>query len=195
MKEIPDGAKEAKCDLKITKTGASIVNMDVKMEKTCYAMFYRIFSAADWAPYENADEATMTALAQALDQEGWGIKNINFSQEGSYATTDYQHALDPNGSYVVAYVGRNGYGQLSEVKTETFSTKARVMDNPGASKATIDITISDPGRTSLKLTYTYNQEAAVYYHQYIMTPDLLEEGNKAELIKYQIGRASCRERV
>ena len=63
-----------------------------------------------------------------------------------------------------AYVGRNGYGQLSEVKTETFSTKARVMDNPGASKATIDITISDPGRTSLKLTYTYNQEAAVYYH-------------------------------
>lgn len=76
------------------KDGASIVNMDVKMEKTCYAMFYRIFSAADWAPYENADEATMTALAQALDQEGWGIKNINFSQEGSYATTDYQHALD-----------------------------------------------------------------------------------------------------
>ena len=190
LKEIPDGAKEAKCDLKITKTGASIVNMDVKMEKTCYAMFYRIFSAANWAPYENADEATMTALAQALDQEGWGIKNINFSQEGSYATTDYQHALDPNGSYVVAYVGRNGYGQLSEVKTETFSTKARVMDNPGASKATIDITISDPGRTSLKLTYTYNQEAAVYYHQYIMTPDLLEEGNKAELIKYLMSENS-----
>ena len=190
MKKIPDNPDEAECDLKITKTGASIVNMDVKMEKTCYAMFYRIFSAADWAPYENADEATMTALAQALDQEGWGIKNINFSQEGSYATTDYQHALDPNGSYVVAYVGRNEYGQLSKVKTETFSTKARVTDNPGASKATIDITISDPGRTSLKLTYTYNQEAAVYYHQYIMTPDLLEEANKAELIKYLMSENS-----
>lgn len=77
------------------------------------------------------------------------------------------------------------------MKTETFSTKARVMDNPGASKAaTIDITISDPGRTSLKLTYTYNQEAAVYYHQYIMTPDLLEEGNKAELIKYLMSENS-----
>ena len=139
---------------------------------------------------ENADEATMTALAQALDQEGWGIKNINFSQEGSYATTDYQHALDPNGSYVVAYVGRNEYGQLSKVKTETFSTKAQVTDNPGASKATIDITISDPGRTSLKLTYTYNQETAVYYHQYIMTPDLLEEANKAELIKYLMSENS-----
>lgn len=81
------------------------------MEKTCYAMFYRIYSVLlTGRPYENADEATMTALAQALDQEGWGIKNINFSQEGSlYATTDYQHALDPNGSYVVAYVGRNGW--------------------------------------------------------------------------------------
>ena len=184
LKEIDLNAELPECNLEISRIGASMVDMNVEMKDNCVAMFYRIFSAADWAPYENADEATMTALAQALDQEGWGIKNINFSQEGSYATTDYQHALDPNGSYVVAYVGRNGYGQLSEVKTETFSTKARVMDNPGASKATIDITISDPGRTSLKLTYTYNQEAAVYYHQYIMTPDLLEEGNKAELIKY-----------
>jgi len=65
-----------------------------------------------------------------------------------------------------------------------------VTDNPGASKATIDITISDPGRTSLNLNYSYNQEAAVYYHQYIMTPDLLEEGNKAELIKYLLSTDS-----
>lgn len=173
-----------------SKTGASIVNMDVKLESTCYAMFYRVFSEADWAPYKNADKATMTALAQALDQEGWGIKNMNFSQEGSYATTDYQYDLAPNSSYVVAYVGRNEYGQLSEVKNKTFSTKARVTDNPQASKATIDITISDPGRTSLKLNYSYNQEAAVYYHQYIMTPDLLEEGNKAELIKYLLSADS-----
>lgn len=34
------------------------------------------------------------------------------------------------------------------------------------------------------MNYKYNQEAAVFYHQYIMTPDLLEEGNKAELINY-----------
>lgn len=181
---IPPDSKEAKCELEVSKIGSSIVNLDVKLEETCYAMFYRVFPADQWAPYENADDATMTALARQLDQEGWGIKNENFSQGGSYTTTDYQYALTPNSSYVVAYVGRNKYGELSEVKNTPFSTIERVTDNPGASKATIDITISNPGRTSLKLNYNYNKEAAVYYHQYIMTPDLLEEENRAELIKY-----------
>lgn len=190
LEKIPEDAKEAECDLQITKTGASIVNMDVKLESTCYAMFYRVFSEADWASYENADEATMTALAQALDQEGWGIKNMNFSQEGSYTATEYQHDLAPNSSYVVAYVGRNMYGQLSKVENKRFSTKARVTDNPGASEADIDITITDPGRTSLKLNYSYNQKTAVFYHQYIMTPDLLEDANKAELINYLLSADS-----
>ncbi len=82
-------------------------------------------------------------MAQALDQEGWGVKNINFGQEGSYAATDFQHALIPNGSYVVAYWGVMDMDNYQEVKHATFSTKARVMDNPDASKATIlDITIS-----------------------------------------------------
>ena len=62
LKQIPENAPEAECAMTITKTGASIVNMDVTLEKTCYAMFYRIFSESDYAPYENADEATMTAL-------------------------------------------------------------------------------------------------------------------------------------
>ena len=65
-----------------------------------------------------------------------------------------------------------------------FSTKARITDTPDASEADIDITITDPGRTSLKLNYSYNQKTAVFYHQYIMTPDLLEDANKAELINY-----------
>lgn len=190
LKQIPENAPEAECAMTITKTGASIVNMDVTLEKTCYAMFYRIFSESDYAPYENADEATMTALAQALDQEGWGIKNLNIGQEGSYTKSEFQYDLAPNGSYVVAYIGRNEYGELSKVKTSRFSTQERVTDNPGASKATIDITISDPGRTSLKLNYKYNQEAAVFYHQYIMTPDLLEEANKAELIQYLLSEDS-----
>ena len=107
LKQIPENAPEAECAMTITKTGASIVNMDVTLEKNCYAMFYRIFSESDYAPYENADEATMTALAQALDQEGWGIKNLNIGQEGSYTKSEFQYDLAPNGSYVVAYIGRN----------------------------------------------------------------------------------------
>ena len=68
------------------------------LQKNCVAMFYRIFSASDWAPYENGDEATMTALAQALDQEGWGVKNTNFAQEGSFKGTQFQYDLAPNTS-------------------------------------------------------------------------------------------------
>lgn len=40
------------------------------------------------------------------------------------------------------------------------------------------------------LNYSYNQNTAVFYHQYIMTPDLLEDGNKAELIKYLLSADS-----
>lgn len=68
--------------------------------------------------------------------------------------------------------------------------KARITDTPDASEADIDITITDPGRTSLKLNYSYNQKTAVFYHQYIMTPDLLEDANKAELINYLLSEDS-----
>lgn len=185
LKEIGPDAEFPECKLTIDRVGASMVNMDVKMEKNCIAMFYRIFSAKDWAPYIGADEATMTTLARALDQEGWGVKNTNFGQEGSFTGTQFQYDLDPNTSYVVAYIGRNKYGQLSEkVETATFKTKEWVTDRPGDSKADLDITILDEGRTSLKLNYKYNEETAVFYHQYIMTPDLLEEGNEAALLAY-----------
>lgn len=118
------------------------------------------------------------------------MKNTNFAQEGSFKGTQFQYDLAPNTSYVVAYVGRNKYGQLSGVKHASFSTIARITDTPDASEADINITISDPGRTSLMLNYSYNQNTAVFYHQYIMTPDLLEDGNKAELIKYLLSADS-----
>jgi len=190
LKEIDQNAEKPECSLVVSRAGASMVDMNVEMKKNCVAMFYRIFSASDWAPYENGDEATMTALAQALDQEGWGVKNTNFAQEGSFKGTQFQYDLAPNTSYVVAYVGRNKYGQLSGVKHASFSTIARITDTPDASEADINITISDPGRTSLRLNYSYNQNTAVFYHQYIMTPDLLEDGNKAELIKYLLSADS-----
>lgn len=190
LKEIDQNAEKPECSLAVSRAGASMVDMNVEMKKNCVAMFYRIFSASDWAPYENGDEATMTALAQALDQEGWGVKNTNFAHEGSFKGTQFQYDLAPNTSYVVAYVGRNKYGQLSGVKHASFSTIARITDTPDASEADINITISDSGRTSLRLNYSYNQNTAVFYHQYIMTPDLLEDGNKAELIKYLLSADS-----
>ena len=178
-------------DAQISRIGASMVDLNVEMKDNCVAMFYRIFKASDWAPYENADEATMTTLARTLDQEGWGVKNTNFAQKGSYKGTEFQFDLLPDAPYVVAYIGRNEYGQLSkEVKHASFSTKARITDTPDASEADIDITITDPGRTSLKLNYSYNQKTAVFYHQYIMTPDLLEDANKAELINYLLSEDS-----
>ena len=191
LKEIDPNAELPECNLQISRIGASMVDMNVEMKDNCVAMFYRIFSASDWAPYENADEATMTTLARTLDQEGWGVKNTNFAQKGSYKGTEFQFDLLPDAPYVVAYIGRNEYGQLSkEVKHASFSTKARITDTPDASEADIDITITDPGRTSLKLNYSYNQKTAVFYHQYIMTPDLLEDANKAELINYLLSADS-----
>lgn len=125
LKEIGPNAELPECKLEISRIGASMVDMNVEMEDNCVAMFYRIFKASEWAPYENADEATMTTLARTLDQEGWGVKNTNFAQKGSYKGTEFQFDLLPDAPYVVAYIGRNEYGQLSkEVKHAHFLQSA-----------------------------------------------------------------------
>lgn len=130
----------------------------------------------------------------AVSRAGASMVDMNVEMKKNCVAMFYRifsaSDLAPNTSYVVAYVGRNKYGQLSGVKHASFSTIARITDTPDASEADINITISDPGRTSLKLNYSYNQNTAVFYHQYIMTPDLLEDGNKAELIKYLLSADS-----
>ena len=183
--EIPKDSDLPVCTLTVSKIGATVINLDAEMEGNCYALFYRVFTAEEWASYENADDATMLALARALDSEGWGVKNMNFSQGEAFIGTDFQFDLPPNTPHVIAYIGRNRYGELSEkVHTVKFTTKELVTDRPSESKADIELTIIDKGRTSLWLNVSYNEETAVYYHQYIMTPDLLEEENKEQLIAY-----------
>lgn len=66
------------CNLEISRIGASMVDMNVEMKDNCVAMFYRIFSASDWAPYENADEATMTTLALNFRPGGMGCEKYEF---------------------------------------------------------------------------------------------------------------------
>lgn len=184
LKEINPDAEEAECSLTVDKVGASVINMNVRMENNCVAMFYNILSASEWASYENADEATLTALAQKLDQEGFGIKNTNFAQGGSFTGTRFDFDMSPSSNLAIVYVGRNEYGQISKIKATPFTTKARVRNTPEDSEAEIGINITEAGRTNLKVEYTYNEKTAVYYHQYIMTPDLLEPGNEQALINY-----------
>ena len=80
LKEIDPNAELPECNLQISRIGASMVDLNVEMKDNCVAMFYRIFKASDWAPYENADEATMTTLARSLDLDGWRVNNTNFAQ-------------------------------------------------------------------------------------------------------------------
>ena len=57
------------------------------------------------------------------------MKKYEFRSKGSYKGTEFQFDLLPDAPYVVAYIGRNEYGQLSkEVKHASFSTKARITD-------------------------------------------------------------------
>lgn len=52
LKEIDQNAEKPECSLIVSRAGASMVDMNVEMKKNCVAMFYRIFSASDWAPYK-----------------------------------------------------------------------------------------------------------------------------------------------
>ncbi|WP_455585481.1 hypothetical protein [Bacteroides sp.] len=180
---------DAVCSLEVTRIGATIIELNRKLEASCSAMFYRLYTTEEWKKYENADEKTLITLARDIDQSGWGVANENFQSQASYEVSDQPFELTPNTSYVIVYVGRNGYGDVSPIKvTEPFTTKPLIIDRPQDCSGDLNITISDPGRTELKLTYTYTGDVAMIYHQYLMMTDLND--NRKAMIEYLMSQES-----
>ncbi|MBP3424970.1 MAG: hypothetical protein J6K57_08025 [Alistipes sp.] len=156
----------ASCSMSVVadKIGASYVWYEMNMEPTTPFMFYKFMSPSNAEYYKTkATAAELAALARDLNDDGYGLKNENYSYNettdtfgGSYTAYEILYAT-PDTEYVIAYVGRNRVQELGEVKfTEPFKTKALVTDSPATCQSDCKLTLTPHGRTGVTVTFNYD---------------------------------------
>lgn len=179
--EIPKGEFDPKATIKPgQRIGATLAYFDVEMDKSCMSCFYRVYQKAEADALKNAGADAQAAECISLANEGWGVANPRFSintQLGtltgsSFMTDDERQVeLTPDTEYVVAYVAKNYFGELSELCfTEPFRTKALVRNAPETCQADLELTLTDVTRWGFKYNFSYNYDKTACYRFQIVYP-------------------------
>ena len=180
LKEIPEGDFTPVAEVKAgSRIGATLAHFDIEMEKNCMSCFFRIYTAenADLIRTLSADEKYSEAVSIA--NEGWGVANPRFSFDSdlgtltgdAYKTTESQVELTPDTEYVVLYVAKNHFGELSELCfSEPFSTKELVRDRPEDCVADVNLTFTDVSRWGFKYNFSYDYETTACYRFQLVYP-------------------------
>lgn len=181
LMDIPEGDFAPKAVIKAgERVGATLAYFDVEMEKNCMSCFYRLYSAEDAALIKLFSAEDKKNEAISIANEGWGVANPRFSFNSdlgtltgdAYKTSDEsQVELEPDTEYVVLYVAKNNFGELSELCfSEPFSTKPLVRDNPEACIADVTLEFTDISRWGFKYNFTYDFETTACYRFQLVYP-------------------------
>ncbi|MBQ7877513.1 MAG: hypothetical protein IJ314_03825 [Bacteroidales bacterium] len=181
LMQIPDGDFTPKATVKAgERICATLAYFDVRLDITAMSCFYRLYEKAAAETLKNASEDVRSAEAISIANEGWGVANKNFSFNSetnkltgdSFSTSDeVQVELKPDTEYVVAYVAKNGFAQLSELCfSEPFKTKKLVRDNPDACIADVELTLTDVSRWGFKYNFKYDYATTACYRFQIVAP-------------------------
>lgn len=183
LRQIPEETEAADYTISTPdKIAGSIIEFDLRMEKTCRDLRFRIVTKAVADEVMSRDEAARQAYAQRIydvqteSETSWYVANTKFSfdRDNNKPTGDalekreYWWDLAGDTEYVILYTGVNYYSEVSTLKaTESFRTKPIVRDNPSACTSDIDMQIIETDRTSVTMQFKYNTEkTALYYFQY-----------------------------
>ena len=179
--DIPEGDFAPKATITAgERIGATLAYFDVELEKTCMSCFYRLYPAdeASLISLLSADEKKAEAISIA--NEGWGVANERFSYNSDLGTltgdsfktsNEVQVELKPDTEYVVLYVAKNHFGELSDLCfSETFKTKPLVRDNPDACIADVTLEITDVNRWGFTYNFHYDYETTACYRFQIVWP-------------------------
>ncbi|MBO5310678.1 MAG: hypothetical protein J6A91_01355 [Bacteroidales bacterium] len=181
LMQIPDGDFTPKATVKAgERICATLAYFDVRLDITAMSCFYRLYEKAAAETLKNASEDVRSAEAISIANEGWGVANKNFSFNSetnkltgdSFSTSDeVQVELKPDTEYVVAYVAKNGFAQLSELCfSEPFKTKKLVRDNPDACIADVELTLTEVSRWGFKYNFKYDYATTACYRFQIVAP-------------------------
>lgn len=181
LMQIPEGDFSPKATVKAgERICATLAYFDVRLDITAMSCFYRLYEKTAAETLKNASEDVRSAEAISIANEGWGVANKNFSFNSetnkltgdSFSTSDeVQVELKPDTEYVVAYVAKNGFAQLSELCfSEPFRTKKLVRDNPDACIADVELTLTDVSRWGFKYNFKYDYATTACYRFQIVAP-------------------------
>ena len=181
LMDIPDGDFTPYAKISAgERICATLAYFDVEMEKTAMSCFYRLYTAEEAANLKNASDQMKKEEAISIANEGWGVANNNYSFNsetntltGSHFKTsnEVQVELKPDTEYVVLYVAKNGFGELSELFfSEPFRTKALVFDNPDACLADVTLTLTDISRWGFTYNFKYDYQTTACYRFQIVSP-------------------------
>ena len=176
LKEIPQDAEEAELSYELDPENYSATYAEYKITlgKECRSGFHLALRMDDYNAegqinsgryYLEGSDEVKAELAQMLALGGYGTANENFSfdeqkQEaigGSFDTKWVDYSLVPDTEYIIAYCGKNFYGDISDLYfSEPFRTKQLVKDTPMDNKSDIKLEFTDVTRTSVKFNFTYD---------------------------------------
>ena len=179
--EIPEGDFAPVARIQAgERIGATLAYFDVEMEKNCMSCFYRIHTAYNAELIMDSSEEDRKSEAVSIANEGWGVANPRFSFNSDSGTltgdafktsSEVQTELTPETEYVVLYVAKNNFGELSELcASEPFTTKALVRDNPEACIGDVELTFTDVSRWGFKYNFSFDYETTACYRFQLVWP-------------------------
>lgn len=181
LMQIPEGDFTPKATVKAgERICATLAYFDVRLDITAMSCFYRLYEKAAAETLKNAAADVRSAEAISIANEGWGVANKNFSFNSetntltgdSFTTSDeVQVELKPDTEYIVAYVAKNGFAQLSELCfSEPFRTRKLILDTPEACIADVELTFSDESRWGFKYNFKYDYATTACFRFQIVAP-------------------------
>ena len=180
LMEIPEGDFTPVARIKAgNRISATLAYLDIEMEKNCMSCFYRLYTSENAELLKTLSADEKYAEAYSIASEGWGVANDNFSFNpdlgtltgSSFKTSNSQVELQPDTEYVVLYVAKNNFGELSDLCfSEPFKTKPLVRDNPEACIADVRLDLTDISRWGFTYNFTYDYETTACYRFQIVWP-------------------------
>lgn len=162
------------------RIGATLAYLEVEMEKSCMSCFYRLYTAEQADILKGATDEEKSIEAISIATEGWGVANPRFSFNSDLGTLtgdafktsdERQVELDPDTEYVILYVAKNNFAELSELCfSEPFRTKVLVKDNPDACIGDVTLELTDVSRWGFKYNFSYDYETTACFRFQLVWP-------------------------
>lgn len=180
--DTPEGDFAPKAKIEAgNRIGATLAYLNVEMERNCMSCFYRVYTAEEAAAIKKLGAEDRKTIASNIASEGWGVANTNFSFNtdletltgDAFKSTEQEHLgeLKPDSEYVIVYVAKNYFQELSELYfSDPFRTKALVTNNPDACTADINLYFTDISRWGFTYNFEYDYSNTAAFRFQLVYP-------------------------
>lgn len=176
LKPIPEDTETAMMEYSLDEENysATYAELVVELDKECRSGFHLLLKMdeqnfdgylSSGRTYLEGGDDVRAALKNHIALYGYGVANKNFSYDfdkneaTGQAFTDkwVEYNLAPDTEYVIAYCGKNAYGDVSDICfSEVFKTKPLVTDRPADNKSNCELTYTDVSTTAFTVNFDYD---------------------------------------